>query len=172
MNVSLDWVTGVSDRVMPILWSLLAALAILFLGQLAAKLLVAGFRKMLARSKTDPTLVSFLANIAYALLLALVVVAALERVGVNTTSFAAILGAAGLAIGLALSGSLSNFAAGVMLILFQHFRAGDLIEAGGQKGIVEELQIFWTVMRADDGTKIVCPNSAISGGVIKVFKKP
>jgi small conductance mechanosensitive channel len=89
---------------------------------------------------------------------------------VNTTSFAAVIAAAGLAIAFALQGSLSNFAAGVMLILFRHFRVGDVIEAGGQRGTVEEIQIFWTVLRADDGTKIVCPNSSVTGGVIKVMQ--
>src|SRR5205823_8257544 len=106
----------------------------------------------------------------YAIILVLVVISALGQVGVNTTSFAAVIAAGGLAIGLALQGSLSNFASGVMLILFQHFHHGDLIEAGGQKGYVEDVQIFWTVLRAEDGTKIVVPNGAITGGVIKVLK--
>ncbi|HVO29807.1 MAG TPA: mechanosensitive ion channel domain-containing protein [bacterium] len=167
-----NYVNTLPERATPVLWSLVTAAAIVFLGRMVAKMITAALRKVLERSKTDPTLISFLSHLLYSLLLALVVIAALERLGVNTTSFAAVIAAGGLAIGLALSGSLANFAAGVMLILFHHFRVGDVIEAGGQKGTVEELQIFWTVMRAEDGTKIVCPNGAISGGVIKVFKKP
>lgn len=166
------WLNTLPEKATPVLWSLLTAGAIVLLGRVVARMITAGLRKALEHSKTDPTLVTFLCHLVYSLLLALVVIAALERLGVNTTSFAAVIAACGLAIGLALSGSLANFAAGVMLILFHHFRVGDVIEAGGQKGTVEELQIFWTVMRADDGTKIVCPNGAISSGVIKVFKKP
>lgn len=149
--------------------SVLTAGAILFFGRLVARALIAGFERVLSRSHTDPTLVRFLCNLLYAVILLLVSLAALERLGVNTTSFAAVLAAGGLAIGLALQGSLSNFAAGVMIILFRHFRAGDVVEAGGQKGVVREMQIFWTVLTAEDGTRVIVPNSAITGAVIKVF---
>jgi small conductance mechanosensitive channel len=158
------------ERGVPLALSLLGAIAILFFGRLVAKAIVAALGRVLERSKTDPTLIRFLSNLLYGLLLTLVTLAALERLGVNTTTFAAVIAAAGLAVGLALQGSLSNFASGVMLILFRHFRVGDVIEAGGQKGTVEDLQIFWTVMRTEDGTKIVCPNSAITGGVIRVLE--
>ena len=157
------------ERGVPLLLALSSAILVLVIGRLVAKALVAGFSRAMERSKTDPILSRFLSNILYGLLLSLVTLAALDRLGVNTTTFAAVLAACGLAVGLALQGSLSNFASGVMLILFRHFRVGDLIEAGGQKGIVEEVQIFWSVLRAEDGTKIVIPNSAITGGVIKVL---
>lgn len=157
------------ERGVPLALSILSAIVLLVLGRLVAKALVAALARVLERSKTDPILVRFLCNILYGLLLTLVTLVALDRLGVNTTTFAAVIAAGGLAIGLALQGSLSNFAAGVMLILFRHIRLGDLVEAGGQKGVVEELQIFWTVLRAEDGTKIICPNSAITGGVIKVL---
>ncbi|MDV7401249.1 mechanosensitive ion channel, partial [Arthrospira platensis SPKY1] len=95
-----------------------------------------------------------------------VVLAAISKLGVQTTSFIAILGAAGLAVGLALQGSLANFAAGVLIILFRPFKIGDFIEAGGTAGIVEEIGILITVMRTPDNKKILMPNSSIMGGTI------
>ncbi|MFL5320439.1 MAG: mechanosensitive ion channel family protein, partial [Myxococcaceae bacterium] len=123
----------------------------------------------LERGGTETTLVRFLHNLIYALMLVFIVVASLERLGVNTTSFAAIVAAAGLAIGLALQGSLSNFAAGVMIILMRHFQVGDQIEAAGQKGTVSDIQIFSTVLLSEDGTRIILPNNGITSGTIKVF---
>jgi small conductance mechanosensitive channel len=99
-------------------------------------------------------------------LMALVVISALGQIGVNTTSFAAIIGAAGLAIGFALQGSLSNFAAGVMLIIFRPFKAGDFVEAGGVAGVVEDVQVFATVIRTGDNKEITVPNSSITNGSI------
>src|SRR5262249_14894827 len=147
---------------------LLAAAVILILGRLAAKLAANMVKTVLDRSHTEPTLVKFLANLVYAIILAFVVIAALERLGVNTTSFAAVIAAAGLAIGFALQGSLSNFAAGVMIILLGHFRAGDLIEAAGQKGRVIDVQIFSTVLIDENGVKVIIPNSAITSATIRV----
>jgi small conductance mechanosensitive channel len=97
------------------------------------------------------------------------VLATLEQLGVNTTSLAAVLAAAGLAVGMALQGSLSNFAAGVMIILFRPFKVGDFIEAGGTKGIVEEIHIFSTMMRTGDNVKIIVPNSSVTGGNISNY---
>jgi small conductance mechanosensitive channel len=151
-----------------LLAGVLAAAAILVLGRLAAKLAANMIRRVLDRSRTEPMLVKFLANLVYALILAFVVIAALERLGVNTTSFAAVIAAAGLAIGFALQGSLSNFAAGVMILLFGHFRAGDLIEAAGQKGRVIDVQIFSTILVDENGVKAIVPNAAITSGTIRV----
>ncbi len=151
-----------------LLAGILAALVILVLGRLAAKLAANMIRRVLDRSRTEPMLVKFLANLVYALILAFVVIAALERLGVNTTSFAAVIAAAGLAIGFALQGSLSNFAAGVMILLLGHFRAGDLIEAAGQKGRVIDVQIFSTILVDENGVKVIVPNSAITSGTIRV----
>ena len=122
--------------------NVLAAVGILIIGRWAAKILISVVRKIMARAKVDETLSIFLGNVAYAVLLTLVVVAAVDRLGVDTTSFAAAIAAVGFAIGLALQGSLSNFAAGVMLILFQPFRVGDFIEAGGTSGTVQNIHIF------------------------------
>ncbi|MFL5373481.1 MAG: mechanosensitive ion channel family protein [Myxococcales bacterium] len=152
--------------------SVLAALLILVLGRLAARVVATALSRGLQRSHTDVTRVKFLYNLVYALLMAFIVVAALEKIGVSTTSFVGIVAAAGLAIGLALQGSLSNFAAGVMIILLRHFGVGDSIEAAGQKGRVLDIQIFSTVLVTDDGTRVIIPNNAITSGTVKVFAPP
>ena len=152
--------------------SVLAALLILLLGRMAARLAARTLTRLLERSGTDTTLVRFLYNLVYALLMVFIVIAALEKVGVNTTSFIGILAAAGLAIGLALQGSLSNFAAGVMIILLRHFSVGDRIEAAGQSGRVLDIQIFNSVLIAADGTRIILPNGVITSGTIKVLPEP
>jgi small conductance mechanosensitive channel len=149
--------------------NILTAAVILLVGRWLARLSARVLGRALERSKTDAALVKFLTNLIYALLLVFVVVMALERLGFNTTSFAAVVAAAGLAIGLALQSSLSNFAAGVMIILHRHFNLGDRIEAGGNTGRVEDIQIFSTVLVGDDKVKIILPNSAVTGGTIKVF---
>jgi small conductance mechanosensitive channel len=161
-----------SARATTLLEHVVAAAAILVLGRIAARIAASMLRRVLDRSRTEPTLVKFLANIVYALILAFGVVAALERLGINTTTFAAVVAAAGLAIGLALQGSLSNFAAGVMIILLDHFHAGDLIEAAGQKGRVLDVQIFSSVLVDESGVTIIVPNNAITSGVIRVHRAP
>jgi len=152
--------------------SILGAALILLLGRLGARFAARMLSSMLQRSHTDATLVKFLYNLVYALLMAFIVIAALEKVGVNTTSFIGIVAAAGLAIGLALQGSLSNFAAGVMIILLRHFGVGDRIEAAGQTGRVIDIQIFSTVLVNDEGARVIVPNNAITSGTIKVFAAP
>ncbi len=142
------------------------AAAIFFVGRLVAKWLIELMERMLKRSAMDNMLVEFIGNIAYALLLVFVVLAALEKLGVNTTSALAVLGAAGLAVGLALQGSLSNFAAGVMLIVFRPFKAGDFVEAGGVSGVVECIKIFSTTMRTGDNKEVIVPNGQIYGDTI------
>jgi small conductance mechanosensitive channel len=114
----------------------------------------------------DQTLGVFLSRVAYMLLLALVVVAAIQKLGVDTTSFAAIIAAAGLAIGFALQGSLSNFAAGVMIIALRPFKVGDYIEAGGVSGSVSAVSVFATELKTPDNKKVIVPNSAITSGNI------
>lgn len=144
----------------------LAAALILVLGYLGAKLVRSLLRRGMRRAKLDPALVGFLGTLAYALLLAFVIIAALSKLGVNTTSFAAVVAAAGLAVGLALQGSLSNFAAGVMLIGNRPFSIGDRVEAAGVDGKVETITIFTTRMRTPDNRVIIVPNSKILGDVI------
>jgi small conductance mechanosensitive channel len=118
------------------------------------------------KTKVDVTLVSFVASLSYVTLMAFVVIAALGELGIQTTSFVAILGAAGLAVGLALQGSLSNFAAGVLMIIFKPFKVGDFIEAGGASGIVERIEIFTTTLKSLDNKVIIVPNSKVGGGNI------
>jgi small conductance mechanosensitive channel len=142
------------------------ALLTLVIGLWGAKLLVGAARKLLVRAKVDATLAQFLANLAYYVLATLIGLAALERVGVQTASFIAILGAAGLAVGFALQGSLGNLASGVMIMLFRPFRVGDLISAGGQEGVVEEIQVFATVLKTPDNKRVILPNSAVTSGSI------
>ncbi len=140
----------------------LAALAIFVVGRWVAK----GVRKLVERfmtkGKVDPTLITFASNMAYIGLLAFIVIAALGQLGIQTTSFIAILGAAGLAVGLALQGSLSNFAAGFLLIIFRPFKVGDLIEAAGVFGVVEAIQIFTTQLKTPDNKTVIIPNAKLT----------
>lgn len=149
-------------------WSIriITALLIFIIGRWVAAAVTRFLRNMMARAKVDVMLISFIGTIVYALLLIIVVLAALEQLGVRTTSALAIMAAAGLAVGLALQGSLSNFAAGVMLIIFRPFKVGDFIEAGGVMGIVEEISIFSSILRTPDNREVIVPNGQIYGGTI------
>ncbi|MFW0778161.1 MAG: mechanosensitive ion channel family protein [Rickettsiales bacterium] len=149
--------------------AIIFALAIFIFGKWAAKGLTGLIRKAMRRSQLDETLVTFLGNIVYGLLFAFVVIAALSQLGVETTSLAAIFAAAGLAIGLALQGSLSNFAAGVLIIAFRPFSKGDYIEAAGTAGVVQEVGIFSTTLKSPDNKMIVVPNGAVTSDNIVNF---
>lgn len=165
-----EWIWGtIRDEGIDFGLNLLGAIAIFFVGRWAAGILIRILEKVMERAKIDDTLAKFLGNIGYALMMTFVVVGAIDQLGVDTTSLAAILAAAGLAVGLALQGSLSNFAAGVMLILFQPFKVGDYIDAGGTGGTVEEIHIFNTLMRTGDNVQIVVPNGQITSGRISNF---
>jgi small conductance mechanosensitive channel len=148
---------------------LLTAILIYIIGAWIARALSNWVRKLMGKRKVDTALVTFLGNLVYVLLLIFVILAAIGRLGVQTTSFVAILAAAGLAVGLALQGSLSNFAAGVMLILFKPFKIGDSVTAGGNTGTVLDIGIFHTIIATSDNKKIILPNSAVSGGAITNF---
>jgi len=142
------------------------ALAIFVIGRWIARWLTSVLKRVMARSAMDEMLISFLGNIVYLVLLLAVVMAALDHVGIQTTSLLAVFGAAGLAIGLALKDSLGNFSSGVMIILFRPFKVGDFIEAGGVSGVVEQVRMFATVMRSGDNREIIVPNSQIYSGTI------
>lgn len=144
----------------------LAAIAIFLIGKWIARRLIALMRTVLERQSVDSTISGFLSNIAYMVLLALVIIAALAQLGIPTASFIAIIGAAGLAIGLALQGSLSNFASGVLLVAFRPCRVGDYIEAAGQSGTVDRITIFSTTLLTPDQRTITIPNSDVFGGPI------
>lgn len=145
---------------------IVAALAIFFIGRWLAKAVHRLVVKAMERANLDAILVRFIGNIAHVLLLVFVVLAAIAQVGVQTTSLIAVLGAAGLAVGLALQGSLANFAAGVLIIIFRPYKIGDFIEAGGVAGSVDEVQIFTTVLKTPDNKRVIVPNGQIMGGTI------
>jgi small conductance mechanosensitive channel len=145
---------------------ILGALAIFVIGKWIAKALTRVIRKAMEHAKVEATLVSFVGSFVYILLMVVVILAALNNLGVNTTSFVAVLGAAGLAVGLALQGTLSNVGAAVLLILFRPFKVGDFVEAGGTAGVVEEINMFSTIFRTGDNKVVIVPNSAVIGGNI------
>ena len=159
LEVLESWATDFGPKV-------LAALATLVIGVLVAKAVTRAIRRLMVKAHLDATLARFLSSIAYMGLVVLVLITAVGQLGVQTTSFVAIIGAAGLAVGFALQGSLGNLAAGVMIILFRPFKAGDFVEAGGHSGVIEEIQIFATVMRTGDNKKIILPNSSVTDGSI------
>jgi small conductance mechanosensitive channel len=144
----------------------LAALAVFVLGRWVAIFLRNFLEKSMRRTKVDETLITFTTNLTYIALFAFVVIAALAQLGIQTTSFIALLGAAGLAIGLALQGSLANFAAGVLMILFRPFKVGDYIEGGGTAGTVKEIQIFNTILLTPDNKTVIVPNATMTGDKI------
>ena len=144
------------------------ALLIFIIGKWAAGIASKVIEKTLIKSKVNKTLAVFTKNIAYFGILVFVVLAALSKLGIETTSFIAVLGAAGLAVGLALQGSLANFAAGVMLVMFQPFEVGDFVEAGGATGTVDEIQIFSTIMTTPDKKRVIVPNSKITADKITI----
>jgi len=147
---------------LPLLW----AVVIFIVGRIVAKSISNAVARAMTKAKVEDTLVKFTKSMLFVAMMVFVVIAAISKMGVETTSFAAVVAAAGLAIGLSLQGTLSNFASGVLLIIFRPFKAGDFIEAGGVSGIVEEVQIFCTLMRSGDNKQIIVPNSQVMGSTI------
>ena len=147
----------------------LGAIVIFVVGRVVARLLSKLAGKALVRAHVDKTLVKFTEHFCYTLLLVLVVIAALTTAGVKTTSFIAVLGAAGLAVGLALQGSLANFAAGVLLMIFKPIKVGDFVEVGGIKGTVRDIRIFNTILDSPDNVRIVVPNAKVTSDKIMNF---
>lgn len=142
------------------------ALLIFLIGKWIARLLKNIVTKGMEKSKVDQVLIGFISNIVYYLLMIAVIITAIQKLGVQTTSFIAVLGAAGLAVGLALQGALSNFASGVLIILFRPFKIGDFVEAGGVTGVIDEIGILVTNMHTPDNKGIIVPNSQVMGGHI------
>ncbi|MBN1846024.1 MAG: mechanosensitive ion channel [Sedimentisphaerales bacterium] len=142
--------------------NIILALLILVVGRWVAKLIRNVLQKILLRRQLEKIIVSFIASIVYVGLLVFVVIAALAKLGIQTASFVAVIGAAGLAIGLALQGSLANFAAGFLLIVFRPFKVGEYIEGAGTAGTVDELQIFTTTLITPDNKKVIIPNAKLT----------
>jgi small conductance mechanosensitive channel len=145
---------------------LIVAVVIFYVGRLAAKFLTKALRKMMQKQEVDLILETFVCNLAYWVVMLFVIIAAINHVGIETTSLIAVMGAAGLAIGLALQGSLSNFAAGVLIVIFRPYRVGDFIEAAGISGSVLAVQILTTILKTGDNKQIIVPNSQIMGSII------
>jgi small conductance mechanosensitive channel len=162
-------IEGIAGTISTYGLQVVGAIALLILGRIVAGIARSAIRRTLDRSRLDRTLVPFVANLVYYTLLAFVVVAVLSLFGIETTSFIAVLGAAGLAVGLALQGTLSNFSAGVMLLAFRPFKIGDYVEASGSAGTVIEIGIFSTTLHSPDNVRIVVPNSGVYGHVLKNY---
>ncbi len=148
---------------------ILFAILILVVGNWLARMVANLTRRVLENRKIEPSLVGFLTAILHAALVTIVIIAALSKVGVQTTSFVAIIGAAGLAIGLALLGALSNFAAGVLIIIFKPYRAGDYVVAGGAEGLAEDISIFTTTLITLDNRTQIVPNAVATSDVIENY---
>jgi small conductance mechanosensitive channel len=144
----------------------ITALAIFLVGKFIVRLVVSAIAKVMQKQDVDKTLETFICNLVRTVLMIVVVIAAIGAIGIQTTSFIAIFGAAGLAVGLALQGSLSNFASGVLIVLFRPYRVGDFIEAAGISGSVEQVQILTTVLKTGDNKQIIVPNSQIMDSII------
>jgi small conductance mechanosensitive channel len=162
----LSYLSKNQDFLLHSAFNLLVALVIFYIGRWLALGAARLVSKALLLRKVDRAVVSFLSSIVYAGALIAVALIALSHLGVQTTSFIAILGAAGLAIALALQGSLSNFASGVLIIIFRPFKAGDMVDVAGISGVVERVDIFQTIFKTGDNKKIIVPNSQITGGAI------
>lgn len=147
----------------------IGAILIFLIGKWVANKLTKVVSTLMERSKVDTTLIRFAENVIYVLLMVVVILAALNGLGVETTSFVAILGAAGLAIGLALQGTLGNVGSGVLLVLFRPFKVGDVVQVAGQTGSVEAISLFATMLNTPDNKVIIIPNSAVTGGNITNF---
>ncbi len=147
----------------------IGAVLILIIGRIIAGILRKLARKLLRKTNTDESIVSFVGSLVYALVIVFVIIAVLGKFGVETASLVAVLGAATFAIGFALQGSLSNFAAGVMILVFRPYKIDDYIDAAGVAGSVKEIRLFTTVLATPDNIKIIVPNSKIFGDVIKNF---
>ena len=147
----------------------IGAILIFVIGRWVAKQVSKLLGAAMLKSKVDPTLVHFVKDLSYVAMLAFVILAALDNVGIKTTSAIALVGAAGLAVGLALQGSLANFAAGVLMLIFKPIRVGDFVEVGGTKGTVKEVGIFTTTLNSPDNVRIIVPNGHVMGSNISNY---
>ncbi|HEY5641371.1 MAG TPA: mechanosensitive ion channel domain-containing protein [Woeseiaceae bacterium] len=171
-DLGFDWtqlIEMIQNRGIEFSINLVTALAIFYFGRMLINIAVRGLRKVMQKQEVEKTLETFVCNLVRMGLLVIVAIAAIGALGVETTSFIAIFGAAGLAVGLALQGSLSNFAAGVLIVLFRPYRVGDFIEAAGINGVVEQVQILTTILRTGDNKRVIVPNGQIMDSIITNF---
>lgn len=166
-----QWLTNNSDLFIQYGVNIISALFILFIGNLIVKAVANSVAKVLQKKKMDRAVVEFIHGLVRYLLFVIVLIAALGRLGVQTASVVAVIGAAGLAVGLALQGSLSNFAAGVLIVAFRPFKSGDYVEIGGVAGSVDSIQIFQTVLTTPDNKMVVVPNGSVIGSPITNYSR-
>lgn len=167
MEVIQNYLPIIQENAMIYGLNFIKAIAIFIIGRFIVNIVASAIGRAMGKSGTDPMLTKFISNIVYALMLTFVIIAAISQLGVQTASLVAILGAAGLAVGLALQGSLANFAAGVMTIIFRPYNVGDVVQVADQTGQVEEVDVFTTTLRLPDKTKIIIPNGqALDGPII------
>lgn len=173
MELITSWLTDNELLIQAFAIKFAVALVILFVGKYAAKLISLTAAKVLKHKNVDDAVISFIGSIIYGIAFFTAIIAAISHLGFNTSSLVAIIGAAGLAIGLALQGSLSNFASGVLLIILKPFKSGDFVEVSGVAGIIEEINIFSTKFRTGDNKTVIVPNGAItSSSITNYSSKP
>ncbi|CAG21444.1 small-conductance mechanosensitive channel MscS [Photobacterium profundum] len=166
-----NWVADNQELLLQYAVNLVSAVLILFIGNIIVKTIANGVAKVLRKKDMDEAVIEFLHSLVRYLLFVIVLIAALGRLGIQTASVVAVIGAAGLAIGLALQGSLSNFAAGVLIVAFRPFKSGDYVEIGGVAGSVESIQIFQTILTTPDNKMVVVPNGAVIGSAITNYSR-
>ena len=171
LDQSLEWLKGHSNIVIQYGWNILAAMILFFIGKLISRLLSGGLHKLLIKRKVDPTIVHFFTALVRYITMAFAVIAALGRLGIETSSIIAVIGAAGLAVGLALQGSLSNFAAGVLLVSLRPFRTGETVQVGAVTGTVQQVHIFSTTLLTADNKEVVVPNGKIIADSITNYSR-
>jgi small conductance mechanosensitive channel len=173
MDNIIHWFTENQPMLIATLIKFIIAIVIFIVGKFVAKLISSATKKVLTHKKFDDTVISFVASLVYGLVVIVAFIAAISHLGFNTTSLVAIVGAAGLAIGLALQGSLSNFASGILLISLKPFKAGDFVEIAGTAGVVEEVHVFSTQLRTGDNKTVIIPNGGITNGnIVNYSAKP
>lgn len=167
---NVDWWLGIAEKAqtqgVEFGGKALVAIAIFIVGRIIARMISKTMRNVMQKQEVDKILETFVSNLAYWVLMTFVIIAAINHLGIQTTSLIAVMGAAGLAIGLALQGSLSNFAAGVLIVIFRPYRVGDFVEAAGISGAVVQVQILTTVLKTPDNKQIIVPNSEIMSSII------
>lgn len=166
-----QWLVDNSDLLIQYGVNIISAVLILFVGNLIVKGIANSVAKILNNKEMDKAVVDFIHALVRYLLFVIVLIAALSRIGVQTASVVAVIGAAGLAVGLALQGSLSNFAAGVLIVAFRPFKSGDYVEIGGVAGSVSSIQIFQTVLTTPDNKMVIVPNASVIGGAITNYSR-
>ncbi|MEH0666800.1 small-conductance mechanosensitive channel MscS [Vibrio scophthalmi] len=166
-----SWLNNNSDLLIQYGVNIISAVIILFIGNIIVKSIANSISKVLEKKQMDKAVVDFIHGLVRYLLFVIVLIAALGRVGVQTASVVAVIGAAGLAVGLALQGSLSNFAAGVLIVAFRPFKSGDYVEIAGVAGSVDSIQIFQTVLKTPDNKMVVVPNAGVIGGAITNYSR-